>query len=44
MRQDTIAVQGFLLECFLYEGYVHTWGGGGGGRPKSSWKVNKLMT
>ena len=31
MRQDTIAVQGFLLECFLYEGYVHTWGEAGGG-------------
>ena len=24
MRRDTITVQGFLLECFLYEGYVHT--------------------
>ena len=25
MRRDTIAVRGFLLECFLFEGYVHTW-------------------
>ena len=24
MRRDTITVQGFLLECFLYEGYIHT--------------------
>ena len=24
MRQDTITVQEFPLECFLYEGYVHT--------------------
>ena len=25
MRQDTITVQGFLLECLLYKGYFHTW-------------------
>ena len=25
MRRDTITVQGFLLEYFLHEGYVHTW-------------------
>ena len=25
MRRDTITVQGFPLECFLYEGYAHTW-------------------
>ena len=25
MIGNTIAVQGFLLECFLYKGYVHTW-------------------
>ena len=25
MRRDTITVQEFLLECFLYEGYVQTW-------------------
>ena len=24
MRRDTFTVQGFLLECFLYEGCVHT--------------------
>ena len=24
MRRDTITVQGCLLECFLYEGCVHT--------------------
>ena len=25
MRQDAVTVQGFLLECFLHEGFVHTW-------------------
>ena len=25
MRRDNITVQGFLLECFLYEGCVYTW-------------------
>ena len=25
MRLDTNTVQEFLLEWFLYEGYVHTW-------------------
>ena len=24
MRQDAVTVQGFLLEYFLYEGFVHT--------------------
>ena len=52
MRRDTITVQGFLLECFLYEGYVHTWecshfhtenviGGGGGGEEGGEGGWNK---
>ena len=51
MRRD-ITVQGFLLECFLYEGYVHTWecpgwkktenliGGGEGGVEGGGWNKN----
>ena len=50
MRRYTITVQGFLLECFLEEGYVHTWEypgwkktenliGGSGGR---GWNKNVL--
>ena len=53
MRRYTITVQGFLLECFLEEGYVHTWEypgwkktenliGGGGGRGGGGWNKNVL--
>ena len=37
MRRDTTTVQGFILECFLYEGYVHTWECPGWKKP---WKFN----
>ena len=43
MRRDTITVQGFLLECFLHEGYVLLYWRGVGGRGGGKSTFSKIF-